>query len=195
MTGGGPPAAKRTPDPSSVNGGRAMNSVQSQDGTAIALRAIGTGPADHPGGRRDVLPRARMEPKAGKASGPAIHRRRLRPPRPRTERRHPAVRSRARDRGPPGADRRSRRVGIPVRPLLRWCARLETAAHHSGVRKLVLYEVPFNVDGPRPVNVEDYPAQLHNVLAADRRGDAVKLFLRQVGSPGPIIRLFPLLPM
>jgi pimeloyl-ACP methyl ester carboxylesterase len=72
---------------------------------------------------------------------------------------------------------------------------LETAARDSGVEKLVLYEVPFNVDDRRPVNVEDYPAQVHKLLAADQRGDAVKLFLRQVGLPRPIIGLFPLLPM
>jgi pimeloyl-ACP methyl ester carboxylesterase len=72
---------------------------------------------------------------------------------------------------------------------------LETAARHPGVENLVVYEVPFNVDGHRPANVEDYAGQLHTLLAAERRGDAVKLFLRQVGMPGPIIRLMPLLPM
>jgi pimeloyl-ACP methyl ester carboxylesterase len=72
---------------------------------------------------------------------------------------------------------------------------LETAARCPGVEKLVVYEAPFNVDGRRPTIVEDYPAQLYELLAADRRGDAVKLFLRQVGLPGPVIRLMPLLPM
>lgn len=72
---------------------------------------------------------------------------------------------------------------------------LETAARDPGVRKLVIYETPFNVDGHRPVNVEDYPGQLHKLLAADRRGDAVKLFLRQVGLRGPMISLMPVLPM
>jgi pimeloyl-ACP methyl ester carboxylesterase len=72
---------------------------------------------------------------------------------------------------------------------------LETAARNSGVVGLVLYEVPFNVEGRRPASVEDYPAQLHELLDADRHGDAVKLFLRQAGLPRPIIGLFPLLPM
>jgi pimeloyl-ACP methyl ester carboxylesterase len=72
---------------------------------------------------------------------------------------------------------------------------LEIAARYPGVEKLVVYEVPFNVDGRRPVNVDDYPAQVHKLLVADQRGDAVKLFLRQVGLPRPITGLLRLLPM
>jgi pimeloyl-ACP methyl ester carboxylesterase len=72
---------------------------------------------------------------------------------------------------------------------------LETAARDAGVRKLVLYEAPLDLDGLRAPGVEDYPAKLHALLDEDRRGDAVKLFLRQIGLPGPIIALIRLLPM
>jgi pimeloyl-ACP methyl ester carboxylesterase len=72
---------------------------------------------------------------------------------------------------------------------------LETAARDSGVRKLALYEAPLDLDGLRATVVEDYPAKLRALLDEGRRGDAVKLFLRQVGLPGPIIALIRVLPM
>jgi pimeloyl-ACP methyl ester carboxylesterase len=72
---------------------------------------------------------------------------------------------------------------------------LETAARDSGVRKLALYEAPLDLDGLRATVVEDYPEKLRALLDEGRRGDAVKLFLRQVGLPGPIIAVIRVLPM
>jgi pimeloyl-ACP methyl ester carboxylesterase len=45
------------------------------------------------------------------------------------------------------------------------------------VKKLVLYEPPFIVDDSRPPLPEDYVAQLNELVAAGRRGDAVEYFM------------------
>jgi pimeloyl-ACP methyl ester carboxylesterase len=72
---------------------------------------------------------------------------------------------------------------------------LEAAARGSAIRKLVLYEAPFIVDASRPPVPEDIVAQMDTLLADDRRGDAVKLFMRQVGVPRIAIALMRLLPV
>ena len=52
------------------------------------------------------------------------------------------------------------------------------------VTKLALYEPPFIVDDSRPPLPEDYVQQLNELIAADRRGDAVEFFMtRAVGVP------------
>jgi pimeloyl-ACP methyl ester carboxylesterase len=47
------------------------------------------------------------------------------------------------------------------------------------VRKLALYEPPFIVDDSRPSLPEDYVAHIEELVAADRRGDAVAFFLTE----------------
>jgi pimeloyl-ACP methyl ester carboxylesterase len=54
---------------------------------------------------------------------------------------------------------------------------LEAAASGLDIAKLALYEPPFIVDDSRPPVPDDYVAQLEELLAADRRGDAVELFM------------------
>jgi pimeloyl-ACP methyl ester carboxylesterase len=71
---------------------------------------------------------------------------------------------------------------------------LEAANRGSGVEKLVLYEPPFIVDDSRPPVGPDYVTKLNEVLAADRRGDAVRLFLREVGVPGIALALMRFIP-
>ena len=71
---------------------------------------------------------------------------------------------------------------------------LETAASGTGVSKLVLYEVPFTEDPSRAAASGEYSAQLNRLLAADRPGDAARLFLRRAGLPGPLIALMRVLP-
>jgi pimeloyl-ACP methyl ester carboxylesterase len=71
---------------------------------------------------------------------------------------------------------------------------LEAAARGSAIRKLVLYEAPFIVDESRPAVPEDIVAQMDILPADDRRGDAVKLFMWQVGSPRIAIALMRFLP-
>ena len=58
---------------------------------------------------------------------------------------------------------------------------LEAAARlASDVAKLVLYEIPFVVDESRPPVGAEVAARLDALVAAGRRGAAVKLFMREV---------------
>jgi pimeloyl-ACP methyl ester carboxylesterase len=71
---------------------------------------------------------------------------------------------------------------------------LEAARRGAAIGKLAVYEAPFIVDDSRPPIPPDYVASLNRALAADRRGEAVKLFMRQVGMPAVLIALTPLMP-
>jgi pimeloyl-ACP methyl ester carboxylesterase len=71
---------------------------------------------------------------------------------------------------------------------------LDAAARGLPITELALYEPPFIVDDSRPPAAADYVEQLHALLAADRRGDAVRLFMRHVGMPGPLVSLMRLMP-
>jgi pimeloyl-ACP methyl ester carboxylesterase len=71
---------------------------------------------------------------------------------------------------------------------------LDAAAAGLLVERLALYEPPFIVDDSRPPIVADYVGQLNRMLAEDRRGDMVKLFMRQVGMPGILVAISPLMP-
>ena len=71
---------------------------------------------------------------------------------------------------------------------------LETAACGAPVRKLALYEAPFIVDNSEPPLPEDFLARLEQAIAANRPGDAVRLFLTRVGVPSmavAVMRWFP----
>jgi pimeloyl-ACP methyl ester carboxylesterase len=71
---------------------------------------------------------------------------------------------------------------------------LEAANRGLGVEKLALYEAPFIVDDSRPPVPGDIVAQLDELIAAGRRGDAVRLFMRQVGVPRFVIALMRFMP-
>jgi len=58
-----------------------------------------------------------------------------------------------------------------------------------------LYEAPFIVDDSRPPISKDYWAGISEAVAAGRRSDAVKLFLKAVQVPAFVIALMPLMPM
>jgi pimeloyl-ACP methyl ester carboxylesterase len=65
---------------------------------------------------------------------------------------------------------------------------LEAAARGLPIDKLVLYEPPFIVDDTRPPLPEDYVAHLDELVAADRRGDAIEYFMTTgVGLPAEIV--------
>jgi pimeloyl-ACP methyl ester carboxylesterase len=65
---------------------------------------------------------------------------------------------------------------------------LEAAAHGLPITKLALYEPPFIVDDTRPPLPEDYVAHLDELVANDRRGDAVEYFLTVgVGLPAEMV--------
>ena len=59
---------------------------------------------------------------------------------------------------------------------------LEAANRLSGIKKLALYEAPFIVDDSRSTTERDW-ARIGGAVAANRRGEAVKLFLKSVGLP------------
>jgi pimeloyl-ACP methyl ester carboxylesterase len=71
---------------------------------------------------------------------------------------------------------------------------LEAAKSLSGIRKLALYEAPFIVDDSRSTTERDW-VRIAEAVAANRRSEAVKLFLKTVGVPGPFIAVMPLMPM
>lgn len=66
---------------------------------------------------------------------------------------------------------------------------MRAAAHGLAIRKLVMYEPPFNSDdSPAALQqVRTYTSQLRELLARDCRGDAVTLFMTRVGTPAEAI--------
>jgi pimeloyl-ACP methyl ester carboxylesterase len=72
---------------------------------------------------------------------------------------------------------------------------LEAASRGVPITRLALYEAPFIVDSTRPPLPDDFVARLNQALAAGRRGDAVKMFMKVVGVPGIFIALMRLMPV
>ena len=61
---------------------------------------------------------------------------------------------------------------------------LEAADRGLAIKKLALYEPPFMIDDSRPPLTEDYRERLMALLAAERRGDSIELFMTEaVGVP------------
>ena len=71
---------------------------------------------------------------------------------------------------------------------------LEAANRGVPIRKLVVYEAPFIVDDTHPPLPEDYVAHLTALIAADRRADAVKVFMKTVGVPAIFVAMMKLMP-
>ena len=72
---------------------------------------------------------------------------------------------------------------------------LEAAKRIPAIGKLAVYEPPFIVDGTRSPIPDDYLAQLTRLLAEGRRSDAVKMFMRFVGTPAIFTAVMPLTPV
>ncbi|MCU1280049.1 MAG: hydrolase [bacterium] len=72
---------------------------------------------------------------------------------------------------------------------------LEAASRGAAIKKLALYEPPFIVDDSRDAVPQDYVPRLRELIAQNRRGDAVKMFMRTVGAPRLMIALMPIFPM
>ncbi len=76
---------------------------------------------------------------------------------------------------------------------------LEAALALGGkVKKLAMYEPPYNDDDDARQAWRDFRRQLADLLAADRRGDAVALFMMLTGMPAehvPEMRQYPMWPM
>jgi pimeloyl-ACP methyl ester carboxylesterase len=71
---------------------------------------------------------------------------------------------------------------------------LEAANRGNGIKKLALYEAPFIVDDTRTPIPDGYLAQLNSLVASNRRGDAVRLFMKLVGVPAVVIQLMRFMP-
>ena len=71
---------------------------------------------------------------------------------------------------------------------------LEAANRLSGIKKVALYEAPFIVDDGRSTTQRDW-VRIGEAVAADRRTDALTLFLKSVGVPRLFVALMRLMPM
>lgn len=73
---------------------------------------------------------------------------------------------------------------------------LVAEAAHRGVaaERIAVYESPMIVDGTREPMAEDLPDRVRRAVADGRRGDAVKLFMRYVGTPGLFVALLRVMP-
>lgn len=71
---------------------------------------------------------------------------------------------------------------------------LEAANRFPAIKKLALYEAPFVVDDSSPPVPEDFLARLNALLAAGRRGSAVRLFMKLVGVPAVFVALMRVMP-
>jgi len=72
---------------------------------------------------------------------------------------------------------------------------LEAANRLPGIRKLVLYEAPFIVDGTRAPMSKEYWARIGEAAAGGRRGEAVRLFLKAVGVPSVFLAMMRFMPV
>jgi pimeloyl-ACP methyl ester carboxylesterase len=71
---------------------------------------------------------------------------------------------------------------------------LEAASRGLPISKLALYEAPFLVDDSREPIPADYPSRLENLIANDRRSDALRLFMKSVGAPAIFVVFMRLTP-
>ncbi len=72
---------------------------------------------------------------------------------------------------------------------------LDAAQRGVSMRKLALYEAPFIVDDARTPLAPDYLSRLTDMIAHDRRGEAVKYFMAAVQVPKVFVVLMSILPM
>jgi len=72
---------------------------------------------------------------------------------------------------------------------------LEAASRGLAIEKLAMYEAPIIVDDSRPPLADDYLARLQGLVASGRRGDAIRLFMREgVGLPAAFVAMMRLMP-
>jgi pimeloyl-ACP methyl ester carboxylesterase len=71
---------------------------------------------------------------------------------------------------------------------------LDAVNRGLSVERLAVYEPPFIVDDARAPIASDYRSRLDELISDDRRGDAVKLFMKQVGIPSMLVAVMPVLP-
>jgi Alpha/beta hydrolase family len=72
---------------------------------------------------------------------------------------------------------------------------LNAANRGAAIDGLVAYEAPFIVDGTHAPHDLDLGRRTSLLVADGRNGDAVRLFMRTVGVPGPMVSVMRLLPV
>lgn len=72
---------------------------------------------------------------------------------------------------------------------------LEAARQGVPMRSLAVYEAPFIVDDTHAPNDPDLPQRIEALVAENRRGEAVKTFMKVVGAPAPMVAVMPLFPV
>src|SRR5947209_7298544 len=72
---------------------------------------------------------------------------------------------------------------------------IEAANRLPGITKLALYEAPFVVDETGKPVTQALLASLKEAVAQKRRSKAVKLFMKQVGTPSYMLAIMPLFPV
>jgi hypothetical protein len=72
---------------------------------------------------------------------------------------------------------------------------LEAARRGLPIDRLALYEAPLIVDDTHAPNDPDLAARLQTLVDDGDRGGAVKLFMRTVGAPAPMVAVMPLMPV
>ena len=163
-----------------MTGDATVETARSADGTTIAFERSGTGPrsssstphwASAASARWGCWPRSCIE----------LHGHYLRPPGSGREHGHAAVCRRAGDRGSAGARRGRRRIGVHVRLLIGAVLLLHAALAGIAFPRLVLLEPPLALDDePDQSNLG---AEIAELVAAGRRGDAVEHFNKSIGVP------------
>lgn len=71
---------------------------------------------------------------------------------------------------------------------------LEAANRGLPIEKLAIYEAPFIVDDSRAPVPADFLEQLHRAIGSNRRGHAVRLFMKAVGVPAIFVALMRFMP-
>ena len=71
---------------------------------------------------------------------------------------------------------------------------LEAANRGLPIKKVAAFEAPFIVDDTRTPIPADFLEQLNKMLAEDRRGDAVRHFMKLVGVPSIFVQLMRFMP-
>jgi len=71
---------------------------------------------------------------------------------------------------------------------------LEATNRLTGIKKVAVYEAPFIVDDSHPATKDNW-VRINQAVAANRRNDAVKFFLKLVGLPAFFIALMRLMPV
>jgi len=72
---------------------------------------------------------------------------------------------------------------------------LDAANRLTGIRKLAVYAAPFIVEDSRPPILKEHWDRIGEAAAAGRRGEAVGLFLKEVGVPALFVAVMRLMPV